>query len=177
MFEKSFEGNREQSKEKETIVPSIRLEFFRHDEREPMAEGQTDDHPVTLSQKGRKHAVEIGKTKNPQSEVGVAYDSPRVRSKETALRQLLTNEEEITSADSYDDIKRKINQYFKARKFTARKDYTDERLNFEGFTVILLPSQEGKESMIEMRYKDKHWEITPELIEAIIEDKRKLTNP
>lgn len=68
MFKKSFEGNREQSKEKETIVSSIRLEFFRHDEREPMAEGQTDDYPVTLSQRGREHAAKIGKTKNPQPE-------------------------------------------------------------------------------------------------------------
>lgn len=304
MFEKLFEGNKEPSKEREIITPSIRLEFFRHDERGPMTEGQTDDRPVMLSQKGREHAAGIGKTKDPQPEVGIAYGSPRVRSRETALRSLLTNEEDIIPADSYEDIEKKIGQYFKARKLTARKDYTDERLNFnfdgtetfgnifsdhyrnskdalrfmfeesddlvrklgdkestcysrlagnvaelvqkylrilpvwqritekepekyieyknelqrflgshqtitesfllkiiekiegrevarnfieslpnkngfdysEGFTVILLPSKEGKEPMIEVRYKDKHWEITPELIEAIIEDKRKLMN-
>lgn len=235
------------------------------------------------------------------------YETSRVRSVETALRQLLTNRGEILSSDSLEDIKAKIAQYFEKEKLLkARKHLVDDRLNFnwdgtkefkeianshfkgdskdaleflykesdelvkrlgdktsasfsrvagniaelvqkylgilptwqkiisekpdkyakygnelqrflgshgtvtecflmkvmekiegsqaveeflnslpnkngfdysEGFSVVLSIPKESKEPVIQIRYKDKYWEITLELIESIIEDKRKLMNP
>jgi len=75
----------------EDFKPEIRLEFFRHDRREPVTE-QKPDEKSRLTAEGRKHATEIGKTKNPNPETGLVYGSPRERTQETAMSQLLANE-------------------------------------------------------------------------------------
>ena len=103
---------------------TIRLELFRHDDKAKAKEGQTDQE-VQLTEKGRKHATEVGKGKNPQPKVGLAYGSRRIRSTETALRQLLANEN-IGENDSTEDIMNKIRGEIKM----GRKNIESELLDF-----------------------------------------------
>ena len=116
------------SPENEPPEPSIRLEFFRHDEKDkPTTAGpRIGDEFVRLTQKGREHSTEVGKTKNPEPEVGLAYGSSRERSTEAALRQLLAEETEIGSNDSLEDIQRKISEQLTVGK----KNIVSENLNF-----------------------------------------------
>ena len=104
---------------------SIHLEFFRHDDKAKAAEGQPDT-TVRLTEKGRKHASEVGKEKNPNPEVAVAFGSSRERSVETAMRQMLADQPEIGEDTTLEDIKELVAGSVKV----GRKDMVDERLNF-----------------------------------------------
>jgi hypothetical protein len=108
-------------------MPSILLRFFRHDEKEKATGGgaRAGDEVVRLTLKGREHATEAGKTRDPHPEVGVAYGSPRERSSEAALRQLLANEE-IAPEDTLEDIREKVGKHIKVGK----KDIVSGNLNF-----------------------------------------------
>lgn len=122
---KSFEH--ETNPEAEHFEPSIRLEFFRHDEKEKASTAglRPGDEQVRLTKQGREHSTEVGKTKDPHPEVGVAYGSPRERSMEAALRQLLANED-VAPEDTLEDVRGKIGEELKHGK----KEVVSEKLNF-----------------------------------------------
>jgi hypothetical protein len=110
---------------------TIRIEIFRHDEKAEntnaveQTPGEDIDKPVRLSKAGRLHATEVGKKKSLHPEVGIVYGSSRDRTTETALRQLLSNEETIGDA-SLEQIKELIGGHVKVGK----KDKTTELLDF-----------------------------------------------
>jgi len=114
----------------EELKPSIRLEFFRHDDKEAATTSgpRIGDKEVRLSQKGREHATLVGKERNPQPEVGLAFGSSRKRTRETGLRGLLANED-IKPEDSLEDIEAKIGA--KLDPSVADKSGVDDRLNFD----------------------------------------------
>lgn len=70
------------------VIPKIRLQFFRHDEKAKAPEGTSDDR-VRLTKAGRKHAAEAGKEKGINIDGTVIYGSPRDRSTETAYHRML----------------------------------------------------------------------------------------
>lgn len=118
--------------EKEIPQPHIRLEFFRHDEKEePTTAGpRPDDEKVRLTSEGRKHATEAGAQKRPQADMAVAYGSPRKRSMETAVRHMLANEVSITDDMTLEEIEKEIRKHVKVgskQKVTEKLDF-----NFEG---------------------------------------------
>ncbi len=114
----------------EKIKPAtIRLEFFRHDDKAASAipsSNEEADREVPLSDHGRIHATEIGKEKNPNPEVALAYSSPRKRTTETALRQIFTDNEELNNNLSLDDINFLIDENLSLGK----KCRTTELLDF-----------------------------------------------
>lgn len=89
------------------IRPRIRLELFRHDEREEIAEPGIQDvdlnRKIHLSQKGRTNSRLKGIDKNPNPQVALAYGSMRDRTIETSLRHILSDKEDLDSLD-YDNI-------------------------------------------------------------------------
>lgn len=106
--------------------PSIRLEFFRHDEKAKPNEGQPDT-TVRLTPEGRVGATEVGKDRNPEPEVAVAFGSNRERSTETAMRQMLANQEAVTPDSSLEDIREIVSGEVKV----GRKDMVSPNLNFD----------------------------------------------
>ena len=119
-----FERHDMEAGDQNMAAPSIRLEFFRHDERATKP-GESDDNS-RLTADGRRNATAVGKTKFPQPEVAIAYGSPRERSIETALRQMLANREEINGNTDLEGIRELVSE----RLPVGRKDLVDERLNF-----------------------------------------------
>ncbi len=107
------------------LKPEIRLEFFRHDRRE-LATPQRPDEKSPLTEVGRRHATEVGKTKNPKPETGFAYASPRERAQETAMRQFLADEEWIDDETTLEEI----NDEIKKRLPYGQKLSVSEKLNF-----------------------------------------------
>ena len=107
-------------------VPRIRLEFFRHDEKAKALAGQSDNE-VRLSEKGRINATEIGKTKAPHPEVSIALGSPRERSTETAMREMLSKEPGIIQEDTLEDIQEFVAGSLKV----GRKNMVDKGLDFD----------------------------------------------
>ncbi len=124
---------------------SIRLEFFRHDEKAKPIEGQPDT-TVRLTPKGRVDATEAGKTRDPMPEVAVAFGSSRERSVETAMRGMLANEEAVGPDSSLEDIREIVAGEVKVGK----KDMVDPRLNFEYEN-----SPEYKAAFLQAYSKDK----------------------
>ncbi len=118
-----FESALETAVEKPSL-PSIRLEFFRHDEKE--SDPGKPEQDIRLTQAGREHASSVGLEREPQADVAVVYGSPRVRSTETALRQALAGTGEISSEDSLEDIEDLVSSHLAVGK----KNLVDERLNF-----------------------------------------------
>lgn len=120
-----------QLERQEEIKPAtIRLEIFRHDDKGENTTANPDDDIdkiIPLSKDGRIHASEVGAEKNPHPEVAVAYGSPRNRTIETALRQLLTNEELITEDLSLEGI----NTLIKKNSPVGKKYKTTELLDFD----------------------------------------------
>ena len=122
--------------EREKNSAKIRLEFFRHDEKAKPSENYTGprigDELVRISQEGRNHATEVGKTKSPRPEVGLAYGSPRERTIETSLRQMLAGEDRITAESSLEDIRAVVESELKKLKLgkKAKKEIMTEKLDF-----------------------------------------------
>ena len=104
---------------------TIRLEFFRHDEFDKEDPTKKNREKI-LTQNGRRHAIEVGKTRNPHPEVGLVYNSPRVRTTDTALRQMLANEPEISENDTVEDIINKVRQ----KMPMGKKNIESESLNY-----------------------------------------------
>jgi hypothetical protein len=89
------------------LRPEIRLEIFRHDRAAGAAPGMTDQER-RLTPEGRVKATQKGKEKAPDSQMGIAYGSPRERAQETALRQLLANEAIAGDETTLDELKASI---------------------------------------------------------------------
>jgi len=106
---------------------TIRLEFFRHDEKtkESTAGPRPDDNTVRLTAIGRAHALEAGKNKNHHPEVAVAFGSPRERSTETALLQMLANDKGISDRMNLEEIENYINKQSAVGKKEARTKLLD----------------------------------------------------
>ena len=123
-------GQNQENREFKERQPIIRLEFFRHDKK---AASKTEsgevipDEQIKLSVAGRQHAQELGKTKNPNPNVALAYGSPRDRTIETAYRQMLANEPGVAAESSFEDIKELINNELPAN---SSKEIRTETLNF-----------------------------------------------
>ncbi len=110
---------------REDFKPEIRLEFLRHDRREPVTEEKPDEKS-RLTPEGRKHASDMGRTKNSTPESGFAYGSPRERTQETALRQLLADEGWVTDETTLGDVNEEIRKQLPYGK----KLSISEKLNF-----------------------------------------------
>lgn len=105
---------------------TIRLEFVRHDRREPST-AEIPDAKSPLTKRGRTHTTEVGKTRDPNPSVGFAYGSPRARAQETAVRQLLANEEWITEDTTLEEMDAHIAEELKHGK----KLVVTEKLNYK----------------------------------------------
>ncbi|NTV41332.1 MAG: hypothetical protein HGA61_03615 [Candidatus Moranbacteria bacterium] len=102
----------------------IRLEFFRHDEKDP-ATGMGNDNEVRISKEGQRHAIEVGEEKNSHPEVALVYGSPRKRSVETAYAQMLS-EDEIKGL-SLEEIREKVSENISF----GTKEIVTNKLNFD----------------------------------------------
>lgn len=120
---------RPESQEGEPKPATIRLEFFRHDQKtqESALGSREEDQEVRLSPEGRQHATEEGQQKNPHSETSIAYGSPRKRSSETSMRQMLANESGVTEEMSLEDIRALVGENIKV----GRKDVVTKLLDFD----------------------------------------------
>jgi len=124
LFLNGWENSQREQKE-EFPTPSIRLEFFRHSEQEPRTE-EIQEYKRRLTSKGRGMATEAGKDRKPNPKMSVVSGSPRDRARETAFRQIFTNEEGVTPESSLEDIEEMI----KGQLPVGKKHIIDERLNF-----------------------------------------------
>ena len=135
------------SSEKEKPEPSasIRLEFFRHDdkEKETTAGPRPGDQEVRLTKKGREQATQAGKEKNTHPETAIAYGSSRKRSLESSLRQMLSSQEDITEDMSLEDIEAYIKDNLKSG-IDSRKHIVSPLLDFD---------TEGTKEFNEILYK------------------------
>lgn len=111
------------------IQPSIRLEFFRHDEKTKLIEDadNTDDSKVRLTERGRVKATAKGQLKNPHAEVAVSFGSGRERSQETALRHMLAEELSVTPDMSLEDMREEVGRSVSFGK----KDAVTGNLDFD----------------------------------------------
>lgn len=118
-----------QNPEYESLPATIRLEFFRHDDKAKATAGgdRNGDEFIRLTEQGRQHATNIGKTKNPNAQVAVAFGSTRERAIETSLRQMLANEDSITPEMSLEDMRAEIDKQLKV----GQKDKMIRQLNFD----------------------------------------------
>jgi len=93
--------------EYEKLPASIRLEFFRHDEKgkATTSDVRTGDEFVRLTDQGRAHSTEVGKTKEPHLETAISFGSPRERSVETSMRQMMANVDDITPQTSLEELR------------------------------------------------------------------------
>ncbi len=115
-----FEGGAVES-EKE-IRPEIRLEIFRHDRAAAAEPGMTDQQR-RLTPEGKTKAVEAGKEKKPNPQMGLAYGSPRERAQETALRQLMADQAIAGDEATLDELKESLK---KAMPFGNKLVITDK---------------------------------------------------
>ena len=127
----SLESNhgKERAEFRESI-PTIRLEFFRHDKKSGSKTESGEivlDEKIRLSEAGRKHAQESGHLKNPDPNVALVYGSPRDRTIETAYRQMLANQPEVTAETTFEDIEELVRQNLPMH---ASKEIQTEKLNF-----------------------------------------------
>lgn len=130
MNERKSISNPEYSVEQEDLSQyTIRLEFLRHDEKEiPTKAGdRIGDETVRLTVGGRVNASLAGKDKNPNIGSALAYGSNRMRTQETALRQMLSDEDEITPDDSLEDIEDKMRRHLPV----GRKLIVSDKLDFD----------------------------------------------
>lgn len=121
-------GETPRNLEVERSQPSIRLEFFRHDQKDtPSTAGdRSSDHLVRLTPQGRLGSTEAGKSKNPHPEVALAGGSRRERSVESGLRQMLSQEDRITPDMTLEDMREAI----KEEVPVGRKDMVYSQLDF-----------------------------------------------
>lgn len=114
--------------EREKHLATIRLEFLRHDEKtSPTTAGpRPHDNQVRLTPEGRRRSSEAGKAKNPDLDVALVAGSPRERSVESALRQMLSHEPLVTPDMSLEDMRALVDENLRVGK----KDMVMEQLNF-----------------------------------------------
>ena len=104
-----FEQSQNIIESNEGFNSKIRLNFFRHDEKENNPQKTDNDIELTLS--GRKHAkAQAQDTNLAQS---MAFGSPRRRTQETAGFIMAGQDEDIKGNESFDELKTKIDKNLK----------------------------------------------------------------
>lgn len=145
------------NKEKVTrATPKIRLELFRHDDRaenaHPGLQNIDQNQKIPLSIQGRIHSAQEGLSNNPQPETALAYGSPRERSLETALRQMLSEQPELEEK-SFDEIKESVtNGKIKKYLTTPLLDYNFE--SNEKYREAIDEHYFNKKDMVSFLYHD-----------------------
>jgi predicted RNA-binding protein with TRAM domain/uncharacterized protein (UPF0262 family) len=126
MNPESFNPTKKLEKLEKPRPIEIRLNFFRHDDKEnsPDLGDQTKthnrDYPVRLSEEGRINSVE--QHRDDVAEQSVGYGSPRFRSKETVALHMLGEEVSLSGKETpegFQEIMKSLNIA------------TDEKLNFQ----------------------------------------------
>jgi len=144
----------------EKVGGSVVLHFFRHGEKEKLKPGEVKpDEEIRLTEKGRLQAVERGKEIRGQWKTGVAFGSPRKRSRETAVRVMLASEiasEKINPNASLEEIEETIKKELEEKKLLGKKIVVDKRLDFK-------ENEEMKKAIAEGRF-----------LEHVIEESDKL---
>lgn len=123
-----MENSREYREQINVLTSQIRLEFLRHDQREPATKEQGDGDSL-LTREGRRHAKEIGQIKSPNPNIGLVYGSPRVRAQETAMRQLFAGEEWLDESTSAPEMNKRIGSQLSYGKKVVVSDKLDFRTN------------------------------------------------
>jgi|GEM_PF-2033534 len=111
----------EHSESLETQTPTIRLEVFRHDEKDLADE----DHVAQLTTKGKLAALEAGRKKQPHLNEGYVVASPRERALHSAILQFFGPQ--IEDLDLHNVS---LQEALGKLKEHESKIKTDERLNF-----------------------------------------------
>lgn len=114
----NFENKNTNEKE-----PEIILHFFRHSEKESAKD--KPDGEINLTSAGRKMAIEHSSDGTNISQ-SVAFGSPKKRTQETALYQMLGSQEEVHGEDSFEDLKAKFNEGL----YIGSKVGVDKNLDF-----------------------------------------------
>lgn len=117
--DQSVGSTSEQSK-----VTKVILEFMRHSKKE--TDPSKTDEEILLTAEGRALATERGKELEPQSEVSIAYGSPKQRTQETAARAMLVGAIDNPEAD-LEVIKEMVRDHLKY----GEKIREDKRLSFD----------------------------------------------
>jgi len=105
-------------------MSKILLHFMRHGEKGKVQPGQTD-YEVHLTPEGRKKAKAAAKVTNLKQAMSVG--SPRERAQETAAFLMAGAEDDITGAESFDELKAKLNEGLTTN---ATRVFSDKRLDF-----------------------------------------------
>ena len=104
--------------------PSIRLELFRHDNKESSDKRDTDEE-IRFTLEWKIHATEVGLEKKWNPDMGLILASPKKRSEETAYHQLYANHTNISPEDSLEEIREKTNNWnFKKALITNLLGFT-----------------------------------------------------
>jgi len=132
----------------ETPKPTIRLEFFRHDERskEPQQGVPHDDNNMRITPAGREHAQGEGATKDPHPDVAVLFGSERDRSLETAFHQAYANDPDITPSMTLEEMKEATSMPY------GQKHHQIPELNFN-----IDGSAEYKKAVEQAYFKDNKY--------------------
>ena len=129
LFEMRMEYSKEAMEAIKPSEPSIRLEFFRHDDKLKAEPGQHDNQ-VRLNPKGRAHARTAGKQTGLNPEMAIIYGSPRERSVETGYQRLFGEESGTSAEMSLEEMIAKVNSNIKYGKKHGVKKNLD--FTFEG---------------------------------------------
>lgn len=130
---------------KEGVESRVVLEFFRHGKKESDPEKANKDLQLTLE--GRQQGRQKGESIKPQPEVSIAGGSPRARTRDTALRVMLSESDDITDEMTMDEIEQKISEELGGN---LRKVIEVEGLDYEGKNSPL--PDEGREWSSEGKY-------------------------
>lgn len=116
-----------------------------------------------MTESGRVHASDVGKARNPNPENAIVYGSPRERTTETALRQMLANEDAITPDMSLEDLRQRIGEQVRV----GSKDTVSSNLDFDW------DSNQGFHDEAYRRYLETHdslmfiWKDSDQLVRTL----------
>ncbi len=119
-MEKIPQQNKIESKEKQ---PEIILHFFRHSEKE--SDKNKTDEEINLTEKGREMALNYRES-NKNIHQSIAFGSPKKRTQETAIYQMLGGDNGIVETHSFEKLKEKVNKNLKV----GSKFGVDKNLDF-----------------------------------------------
>ena len=126
-------NNQAHLKNRKNLKPTIRLEVFRHDEKDT----SEHDHTAQLTDKGKLGALKAGRKKSPHMNEGYVLASPRERALHSAILQFFGPQiQDIALHDgSLQEALKKLKNHKiknKSGKTThaAERISIDERLNF-----------------------------------------------
>lgn len=120
-----------ESPEKLETGPSIRIEVFRHDEKDKAE----IDTLAQMTEKGRKASIEAGKNRKPKLNMGYVVASPRERAMHAALLQFFGPQFEDLNLhnDHLNGSMARLEAHLKENHGLelGQKFSTDQRLNFD----------------------------------------------